>query len=48
MRRLAIELIVFCGILEGLQRVNLMVLVAGLAVTLAGIVCIDYVFRAES
>jgi hypothetical protein len=45
MRRLAIKLILFCGILEGLGRVNLTVLLAGTATPLAAVVCSDYVFR---
>jgi len=45
MRGLAIKLILFCGIIEGLQRVNLTVLLAGSAAALAVIVCSDYVFR---
>lgn len=48
MRALAIKLILFWGIVEGLQHVNLMVLLAGSAIALAGIVCLDYVFRSES
>jgi hypothetical protein len=47
MRRLAINLILFCAILEGLGHVNLTVLLAGAAMGLAAVVCSDYVFRME-
>ena len=45
MRGLAIKLILFWGIVEGLQHVDLMVLLAGSAVALACVVFSDYVFR---
>ncbi len=41
MRRLIIRFALFCGILEGLGHVNFPVLVAGMAVALAVIVCSD-------
>jgi hypothetical protein len=41
MRRLIIRLGIFCAVLEGLGHVNFMVLVAGMAVALAVIVCSD-------
>ena len=48
MRGLAIKLILFFGVMEGLQRVDLMVLLAGISVGVALIVCADYVFRMRS
>ena len=42
MRRLIIGFTMFCGVLEGLSHVNFMVLVAGMAVALALIVCSDF------
>ena len=37
----------FCGIVEALQHIDLMVLLAGSAVALAGVVLSDYVFRVK-
>lgn len=48
MRGLTIKLILFCGIVEGLQHLDFMVLVAGSAVALAGVVLSDYVFRVRA
>lgn len=48
MRALAIKLILFCGVVEGLQYVDLPVLVAGTGMALAGIVCMDYLARAKA
>ena len=42
MRRLIIGFTMFCAVLEGLGHVNFMVLVAGMAVALALIVCSDF------
>jgi hypothetical protein len=41
MRKLIIRLIIFFAIIEGLGHVNFMVLVAGMAVALAAIICSD-------
>ena len=41
MRRMIIRLVIFFAIMEGLGHVNFMVLVAGMAVALAVIVCSD-------
>ena len=48
MRGLAIKLILFCGVVEGLQQLQFTVLLAGTAVVLAGIVLSDYVFRVKA
>jgi len=42
MRRLIIGFTMFCAVLEGLGHVNFMVLVDGMAVALALIVCSDF------
>ena len=42
MRRLIIGFTMFCAVLEGLGHVNFMVLVAGMAVALALILCSDF------
>jgi hypothetical protein len=41
MRRLVINLMLFLGVIEWLGHVDFLVLVAGMAVTLAAIVCGD-------
>ena len=48
MRALAIKLILFCGVVEGLRYVDLPVLMAGTGVALAGIVFMDYLLRPKT
>lgn len=48
MRALAIKLILFCGVVEGLQHVDLLILVAGTGMAMAVIVCTDYIARAKA
>ena len=42
MRRLVINLMLFLGVIEWLGHVDFIVLVAGIAAALAGIVCTDF------
>ena len=41
MRRLIFKLILFFGVIEGLGRVDLMVLLAGMGVAVAVLICTD-------
>ena len=41
MRSLVIKLILFAAVIEGLGRVDLIVLLAGIALVIAAIVCTD-------
>ena len=42
MRRLIIRFGIFCAVIEGLGHVNFLVLIAGMAVALAAILCSDF------
>ena len=46
MRRLVINLMLFLGVIEWLGHVDFLVLVAGIAATLAAIVCSDLLMSA--
>ena len=43
MRRMIIRFVIFFAIIEGLGHVNFMVLVAGMALALAAIICTDLI-----
>ena len=48
MRRLVIKLILFLGVMEGLGKVNLMVLIAAMGVAIAAIICTDLLMDSAS
>ncbi len=41
MRRMLFKLVLFLGVIEGLSRIDLMVLLAGMGVAVAVLVCTD-------
>jgi hypothetical protein len=47
MRRLLIKLALFAGLIEGLSRIDLLVLLSGIAVAMAVILCTDRILSAE-
>jgi hypothetical protein len=47
MRRLIAKLLLFAGVIEGLSRIDLMVLLAGIAVVMAVILCTDQILSEE-
>ena len=48
MRRLAIKLILFCALIEGLGRVHFTVLLAAMGVGIAVVVCTDLLLDSAS
>lgn len=48
MRKLLIKLILFCGLLKGLQYVDIMVLITSMAVAIAAVICADLLLDSPS
>jgi hypothetical protein len=48
MRRLVIKLILFFALIDGLGKVNIMVLLTAMGVAIAAIVCSDLLLDSES
>jgi hypothetical protein len=48
MRRLVIKLMLFCGLMEGLGRVDIMVLLSATGVAMMAIICTDLLLDSAS
>jgi hypothetical protein len=48
MRRLILKFVLFIAVIEGLGRIDLVVLLAGLALTAAALICSDLLFDSAS
>jgi len=48
MRRLIIKLLVFIGIIEGLEYINFMVLLSAMGVAIALVICTDLLLASAS